>query len=136
MLRIKERGFTLIELLVVIAIIGILASVVLASLNNARDKGEDASAKQQLSSARAEAEISYDDSNRSYINVCADTSLLYANLTPAGACSDGIAGYTITAQLNDGSYFCVDSTGQTSTTSLATTEGDNNWTINGECADL
>ncbi|MDZ4260226.1 MAG: type II secretion system protein, partial [Candidatus Sungbacteria bacterium] len=29
----KNRGFTLIELLVVIAIIGVLASVVLASLN-------------------------------------------------------------------------------------------------------
>ena len=55
----RQRGFTLIELLVVIAIIGILSSVVLASLSTARGKGTDAKVKSELSGLRASAEIYY-----------------------------------------------------------------------------
>ncbi|HWO07317.1 MAG TPA: type II secretion system protein [Candidatus Paceibacterota bacterium] len=61
----KERGFTLIELLVVIAIIGILSSVVLASLNSARQKGRDARRVSDLKQIQLALELNY-DANQTY----------------------------------------------------------------------
>ena len=52
-------GFTLIELLVVISIIGVLASVVLASLSGARTKGNEAVIKQELIQFRNLYEMVY-----------------------------------------------------------------------------
>ena len=55
------KGFTLIELLVVIAIIGILASIVLASLNSARVKSRDARRVADIKQLQLALELYYND---------------------------------------------------------------------------
>ena len=50
--KLDAKGFTLIELLVVIAIVGLLSSIVLASLNSARTKGRIARARADLDQLR------------------------------------------------------------------------------------
>ena len=57
----RRGGFTLIELLVVIAIIGMLSSIVLASLNSARMKARDAKRVSDLHQMRLALEQYYDD---------------------------------------------------------------------------
>lgn len=83
-----NKGFTLIELLVVIAIIGILSSVVLASLNTARNKGADAAIKSQLAALRAQAEITY-DTNQCYSTAACSPSA--PAVAVAAACATGNA---------------------------------------------
>jgi len=119
-----KKGFTLIELLVVIAIIGILSSVVLASLNTARDKGANAAAKSNLNNMRAQAELFYDGTgNGKYTGICTEPTVASAIAAAAKATGDtAICGSTDAAwgaevKLKGGGYYCVDSRGVASTTS-------------------
>ena len=66
MKKINKKGFTLIELLVVIAIIGILASVVLASLNSARAKSRDARRIADVKQLQLALELYADANNQAY----------------------------------------------------------------------
>lgn len=61
-----KRGFTLIELLVVIAIIGVLSAIVLASLNTARSKGNDASVKSSMHTIITQAALYADNHSGTY----------------------------------------------------------------------
>ncbi len=106
-----ERGFTLIELLVVIAIIGLLSSVILASLNGARNKGADAAIKSQLKSVQAQAELVYDNTvPNSYEGVCEDENIVLqvtAAKNASGATT--LSFLDATASAHDTTAVCHDS---------------------------
>lgn len=105
-----QKGFTLIELLVVIAIIGIISSVVLVSLNSARNKGKDGSIKGSMSEIRSAAEIDY-DTNGNYSAVCAEAGGAAGNST-LSATGDYAKLNTAVSGLNGGTnVVCNESAG-------------------------
>ncbi len=143
-----RRGFTLIELLVVIAIIGILSSVVHASLNTARSKGTDAKIQSEIRSIQVNAEIYYDNNGNSYGaantgTACSGAGTLWASAsnpnitqvltdlesvsaTITTLCSSSSTGFAIQHQLTSPTgtvRFCADSTGKVGTSSTALPAG-------------
>ena len=57
----NARGFTLLEMLMVVAIIGILAGVIIGSINDSRDKARSAAASRELSTIRPAIELLFAD---------------------------------------------------------------------------
>lgn len=128
------KGFTLIELLIVIAIIGILASIVLVSLNSARNKARQASFKSSVKSTAAGVLLCCDTEGASYNPGAAGTQLcsvgtnMYWPAPSSGIASiqqvrpcDDTQGfeYTITAQTNQSSGGCTGATCNVTTCTYA-----------------
>lgn len=74
----RTSGFTLLELLVVIAIIGLLSTMAVVSLNNAREKAKIAACKADLKNIVTAIDLARDDKNTHLMGVtgsgCSDCS--------------------------------------------------------------
>jgi prepilin-type N-terminal cleavage/methylation domain-containing protein len=80
----SSKGFTLIELLVVIAIIGILATIVLVSLNSARTKARDTRRLSDMQQMSLAMEMYYDQNGSSYYDGTASFGAYVNALKGAG----------------------------------------------------
>lgn len=85
----EQKGFTLIELLVVIAIIGILSSVVLASLNSARKKSRDARRISDLKQIQLALEMYADANGSVYPEALSSLVPTYLPSTPVDPLNTG-----------------------------------------------
>ena len=97
----KQTGFTLIELLVVIAIIGVLASVILASLTDARVSAQEAATKQQLKNLHVAVQQLLTDTGKKP-NGCP----AYRTANPEVALDANQAGLTERPEVRDNGYGC------------------------------
>ena len=135
-----KTGFTLIELLVVIAIIGLLSTIVLGSLQIARNKAADSAIKADLAGVLrgGQAELYYSTHGDTYgsltpaavcptVYVAGSASLFSDDLNIVRAINDALSRsqngsrciatpttWAVSVGLKTaGQYWCVDSTGNT-----------------------
>lgn len=85
-------AFTLIELLIVIAIIGVLATLIVANFNAARERARDATRKSDLRNIQTALRVYYNDYGR---NPCSTNAFqirgcsVHASCTSVNACTWG-----------------------------------------------
>ena len=77
----NKKAFTLIELLVVIAIIGLLATLSVIALNNARSKSRDAKRVADIKQVQTALELYFNDAQRYPTAITSGASITYGSTT-------------------------------------------------------
>ena len=122
----NKKGFTLIELLVVIAIIGLLSTLSVLALNNARQKSRDAKRVADIKQIQTALELYYNDAYGYPLDAEVVSGIelnfgttVYMNSIPSaptpqdGDCTSGASGtnvYTYTQNGSGASYdieYCI-----------------------------
>lgn len=118
----KQKGFTLIELLVVIAIIGLLSTLAVVALNNARMKARDSKRVSDIKQIQTALELYYNDASGYPANINEPISyggVSYMPVTPTNpqpvdtGCTGSVYTYTQTGSPIGSSYtlqFCLGGT--------------------------
>ncbi len=109
-------GIIIAVIVPIIAIFGIVSAIVLASLGGARTVAQDAATRSLISSMRSQMEVGM--MNNKVYECNTPDSLKDVNVS----CFVLNDSYAVSAKLNDGSYWCVDSIGKTGP-GFATEEG-------------
>ena len=107
----NQKGFTLIELLVVIAIIGLLSTLAVVSLNNARTKSRDARRIADVKQIQTALELYFTD-NAGYpaapaAAVCTDAQGVAGILGEIEGCSLSGAGVTAPSATTGTTYMGI-----------------------------
>ena len=121
----KQRGFTLIELLVVIAIIGLLSTLAVVALNNARQKSRDAKRVSDIKQIQTALELYYNDANAYPATLAfgtgsiayGDPAVTYMSIVPSnpsprndGTCANVDYGYSQVSSATYSISYCLGGT--------------------------
>jgi len=116
----QPLGFTLIELMIVIAIIGILSSVVLASLNGARESSRNARRQSDLGQLQTAMELYANDNGDYNVSGKAALSPDYIQTVPSDP-SDSATDYQLDSSA---SGYCISAPGYEATSSAGYPDND------------